>query len=52
MSDKIKATLKQVAEFFEYKSLSEFRTQWMALDDAAKEHISMGIGDGTLNYEK
>lgn len=44
------ATMKQVSEFFEYSSLSEFRKDWLALTDQDRAQIKAGLGDGSLNY--
>lgn len=44
------ATLKMIAEFFQFKSLTDFRNQWGTLSDSDKDQIKTGIGDGSLNY--
>ncbi len=47
------ATIKDVKDFFGMKpgqSLKEFAEEWKAMDDASKEQIRQGLGDGTLTY--
>lgn len=44
------ATLKVIAEFFGFANLTQFRNEWAALDDASKDQLKTGLGDGTLNY--
>jgi hypothetical protein len=52
------ASIKQIADFFltdgkggkRVGSLTEFSAEWKTLDDASKDQIKKGIGDGTLTY--
>lgn len=44
------ATLKEVAEFFGYTNLAEFRVHWAKLTPGDKAQIRTGLGNGTLNY--
>lgn len=50
MSDEVKATLKQIAEFFSYDSLAQFRKDWMTLSEQDKSDLQVGLGNGTLTY--
>lgn len=44
-----KASLQDVRKFFEMDGV-KFRQEWMALDNASREAIRAGIGDGTMTY--
>lgn len=43
-------TLKDIKEFFGFKSLSEFSAEWRQVSDADREQIKAGIENGSLAY--
>lgn len=52
-----KATLNQIVNFFGrdpdtggFRSLSDFRTEWLKLSEQDREQIATGIGNGSLTY--
>lgn len=46
------ATLKQVADYFRLpgQTLKAFTEEWKALDEASKEQLKNGLGNGTMTY--
>ena len=42
--------LPKIKEFFGYKSLGEFATDWKLLTKEDQEQLKAGIEDGTLSY--
>jgi hypothetical protein len=44
------ATIRELMDFFGFKTTSEFTPEWKNLTEKDKEQLKEGIGDGTFNY--
>lgn len=48
--DKKTVSLKEIKDFFGYKTLKAFSDDWKLLDENSRRQIRQGLEDGTYTY--